>query len=75
MTFFIETGEKVPYLKKRQSQDSGASKLKCNLCNKKRVSTMMRCVKCEQWQHCSCAGYVYREAVRMEANFQCKKCK
>jgi hypothetical protein len=65
LTFFIETDDEVPHIssKKRRSQDSGDNKLKCNLCNKKKASSMMRCTKCEQWQHFKCAGYAFREAI------------
>ena len=47
----------------------------CTVCKKKKAASMIACVCCGQWQHCSCIGIKYKDAKKLLPTFLCEECK
>ena len=44
----------------------------CNLCSSKKLSSMIQCNGCKQWQHSRCVGIALKE---YDDKFKCMECK
>ena len=59
---------------KRDNDGQSKNLNNCNVCNKKKKTSMIQCNACAQWVHCNCVGLNYTAALKKKKTFLCDGC-